>query len=77
MGLYSQTQSCDLYQRAFVAAAVIDRDSYKLFDSEKVIAVLEIVKKTRVLYSISEKACIITDFENLKAHFGLNLSAKD
>ena len=29
------------------------------------------------MYSISEKAGIIIDFDNLKAHFGLNLSAKD
>ena len=38
---------------------------------------METVNKTRASYSISEKAGIIIKFDNLKSHFGLNLSAKD
>ena len=46
-------------------------------NSDRVIAVLETVKKTRTSYSISDKEGIIIKFENLKARFDLNLYAKD
>ena len=64
-------------QSFLVEAPEIDRNSSKHSKSEKVIAVLETVKIKRVSYSISEKVGIRIEFDNLKAHFGLNLSAKD
>ena len=51
--------------------------SSKHSERNEVIATLETVNKTRASYSISEKAGIIIKFDNLKSHFGLNLSAKD
>ena len=60
-----------------VAAVAIYRNLSKNYESNKFIAALETVNKTRSLYSISEKAGIIIKFENLKARFGLNLSTKD
>ena len=74
---YSQTWIFNLYQRSLVAAAAIYRNLSKNYESNKFIAALETVNKTRSLYSISEKAGIIIKFENLKARFGLNLSTKD
>ena len=66
-----------MYNHAFIPVAETDRDSSKHSQSEKVIAALETANKTRALYSISEKAGILIEFENLKARFGLNLYAKD
>ena len=60
-----------------VVAAATYRNLSKHSGSVKVIAVLETVKKIRALYSISEKAGTIIEFENLKARFGLNLYAKN
>ena len=60
-----------------VVVAATDFDSYKHFKSNKVVAALETAKKTRVSYSISEKAGIIIEFEKLREHFGLNLSVKN
>ena len=60
-----------------VAVEATDRDSYKQSNRNEVVALLEMVNKTQVLYLISDKVGIIIDFDNLKARFGLNLYAKD
>ena len=60
-----------------VEAASTDRNFYKHSKSNEVIYALETENKTRSLYSISEKAGTIIEFENLKARFGLNLYAKN